>query len=192
MAPDLPIKPGSIPRRRAPSRRGLAGTVDQAFIDSDLPLPPDFDAAFWNAAPVDQQAAYLRGDETVELVNLCRPDTPGVIRDARGNSWLTLQLLGDECFVLCRLRDGTLTEQPLVIDTVLIEPEQHRVSLVWRGILSQEVVLSTRRTEVRMRSLEAGDIARAERNALRHQFDIAAAGIATPGMPDQTTEQGQR
>lgn len=186
-----PFEPAGfgVRHKTHPARRSLAGSIDQAFIDGDLPLPPDFDDAFWNAAPVDQQTGFLRGDETLELVNLCKPDTPGALRDARGNCWLTLTLMRDECFVLCRLRDGTLIEQPLLLDTVLIEPEQHCVSLVWRCMLSQDLGAAVRLAEVRMRSLEAGDIARNERNGLQHQLEIIAAGTAPPGAPFQTPEK---
>lgn len=182
-----PFEPAGfgVRRKSHPARRALAGTVDQAFIDSDLAWPPDFDDAFWNCAPADQKTGFLRGDETLELVNLCRPDTPCVVRDARGNAWLTLTLPRDECFVLCRLHDGTLIEQALMLDIVLIEPEQHCVSLVWRGMLLHDLGASMRIAEVRMRSLDEGDIARNWPNSidrfpkvmfLKHVFHASFSG----------------
>ena len=54
--------------------------VTAAFTQNFAGLPRDFDAAYWNAAPADQQVAFLAGDETLELHNLCATDAPGARR----------------------------------------------------------------------------------------------------------------
>ncbi|MBV6320916.1 DUF2169 domain-containing protein [Duganella violaceipulchra] len=146
------IRPGSHPARRA-----FAGTVDQTFLKGDDALPADFDFAFWNAAPPDQQTDFLHGNETFELINLCAPDTPGATLDRDGNTTLRLKLSGHECFVLVRQEDGTLFRQALALDTVLLEPEERLLTLVWRGILPKDADVPLRRCEARMHSHEERD-----------------------------------
>jgi hypothetical protein len=135
-----------------PLRRKLAGTVDHAFRNGDHALPKDFDFAFWNAAPDDQQAPFLRNDETIELVNLCAPGTPRTARDADGNVTLRLALLQHECFVLCRQADGALFRQPLAIDTLIVEPDTHTATLVWRCAIDKNLASPLRACEARMHS----------------------------------------
>lgn len=119
-----------------PARRRLAGTVDAAFAASPAALPADFDFAFWNAAPPDQQCAFPRGDEIIELGNLAPPDTPGLRRDAQGHGWLQLCLPGHLPYVLVRYANGALGELPAQLDTLHIDCEQRRVSCVWRATLA--------------------------------------------------------
>lgn len=160
-----------------PNRRALAGTIDQSFIDGGYALPADFDFAFWNAAPKDQQVRHLHGDETFELVNLCSLDAPGATTDAQGNTWLNLTLLRDECFVLCRLKSGTLFEQALVLDTVVIEPEEAKLTLVWRGVIEQTSDGPLRVCEARMRSHEERDLVRQARD--QRIVQVAEALVAS-------------
>jgi hypothetical protein len=118
-----------------PERRALLGTVDQAFIKGEAWLPPDFDFAVWNAAPEDQQTEHLQGDETIELTNLCQAGTPCSTIDAQGNTHLALTLPADECYLQIRIKSGLFAATPLVIDTVLLEPDSQTLTLVWRAIL---------------------------------------------------------
>ncbi|MBJ7310784.1 DUF2169 domain-containing protein [Rugamonas sp. CCM 8940] len=151
------IRAGSHPIRRA-----LAGTVDQTFINGDDALPTDFDFAFWNAAPPDQQTDFLHGNETLELINLCAADTPGATPDRDGNTTLRLKLPGHECFVLGRQKSGTLFRQALALDTVLLEPEERTLTLVWRGILPKDADAPLRCCEARMHGHEERDLAQRE------------------------------
>jgi len=121
-----------------PERAKLVGTVDQAFIESEAWLPEDFDFAIWNAAWPDQQTDYLIGDEVIELTNLCASDAPGAQRDIQGNTRLKLQLPGDLPFVLVRYEEGQIGELSAQLDTLLIEPEERRLSCVWRATLDME------------------------------------------------------
>ncbi len=61
-----PIDAGWLPRRK------FAGTYDGAWVERRKPLlPEDYDARFSLSAPADQQTpAYLRGGETVGVVNM--------------------------------------------------------------------------------------------------------------------------
>jgi hypothetical protein len=147
----------------APQRVALCGTIDERFIRSNRVLPEDFDFAYWNAAQDDQQIEFLRGGETIELVNLCSADTVGAHADRDGDVTLRLQLPTHECFALCRFEDGEISPLALAIDTVVIEPEDRRVSLVWRTVLPKDADRPMRVWEARMRSSEG----RAEANAIR-------------------------
>jgi hypothetical protein len=105
-------------------RRGLAGTYDQRWSQSKKPLlPDDYDPRFAMCAPADQQLAQpLVGGERVALTNLTRE--------------------GSLAFELPRIalafssRFGRRREEhgPRLA-TVLIEPEERRLSLVWQSAL---------------------------------------------------------
>lgn len=150
-----------------PERRALMGTVDDAFVHGEAPLPNNFDFAYFNAAPPDQQIPYLLGDEVLELTNLCPPETPTLATDAFGNSILHLQLPKHECFGLIRLRNGEMRSEPLVIDTALIEPNEHTLTLVWRLFLLKDQQAPIRAFEVRMRTHEERDRC----NAASHELN---------------------
>jgi hypothetical protein len=140
-----------------PARRILMGTIDDAFVQSNAPLPRDFDFAYFNAAPLDQQVPFLLGDETIELTNLCPPGTPELSIDESGDSISRLHLPKHECFGLIRLASGEIHTQPLAIDTVLIEPDDHALTLVWRLSLPKNQVAPIRALEMRLRTHEQRD-----------------------------------
>jgi hypothetical protein len=111
---------GTIARSWQP-RLGLAGTYDDNWLRERWPgLPDDFDFAYWNCAHPDLRVPYLRGDEIIELTNL----TPG--------GKLTFQLPGSTPFVLVRYEKGEIAPAPANLDTLVIEPDNMRVSIVWR------------------------------------------------------------
>lgn len=126
----LGVRPKSHPARVA-----LAGRVDEVFAGSDAPLPQGFDFAVWNCAWPDQQLAELVGDEWIGLINLCAPDTPAARMAATGDTLLGLSLPGTLPFVLVRWQDGRLGELAMRLDTLIVEPEEHRVSCVWRAVM---------------------------------------------------------
>lgn len=165
-----------------PERYRLAGAIDDTFIDSDAPLPRDFDFAFWNAAPVEQQIDHLHGDEIFELVNLCADDTPGVTIDVQGNTILRLVPSSDTCFLLLRMTDGALAAHPLLVDTVSIEPEHRTVTLVWRACWPKQPAGAMRVCEFRMRRGTPADPA--VPHAARHNApDQRTSSIVAPGRP---------
>jgi hypothetical protein len=151
-----------------PARSRLVGTVDDDFINGDTWLPKDFDFSVWNAAWPDQQTPHLFGDETIELTNLCKPDSLGVRYDKHGNTCLRLKLPRHDCFALVRFNSGEMEELSLAIDTVIIEPETQTLSLVWRQVMTKDLANPIRVTEARMRTF-------AEREAQR----MAGAALQT-------------
>jgi len=113
-------------------RRRLCGTIDGAFLQSGKPLPDDFDFAFWNGAHPDLQVPWLAGNEEITLTNLCPHNLPGATRDKNGNTLLRFSLPGHQPFVLVRYEEGTIVPARLELDTLMIEPDEKKVSCVWR------------------------------------------------------------
>ena len=167
LAAFTPAGMGVVPKGH-PTRRRLAGTVDEAFAKSDQWLPDDFDFAVWNAAPVDQQLDYLQGDEVIELTNLCAPAAPGATQDAQGNTLLQLTLPGDLPFVLVHYPDGRMGELRAVLDTVIIDPERNQVSCVWRATVGSEPEVA---------ALEFRMLQKAAIQALKTQIAAQAQGV---------------
>lgn len=118
-----PMAFGSL-ARVSPERVKYAGTYDQKWLNNVSPfLPSDFQEEYFQSAPVDQQMEYLQGEEEVELTNL----TPqGVTR---------FKLPSYDIPIEFSRRDGSRTDQPTVIDTVLIEPDLNRLTMIWRTSL---------------------------------------------------------
>lgn len=128
-------------------RRALAGTYDQRWLQERHPnLPADFDFAYWNGAPADQQVTpHLRGDEQITLLNLC-PEGAATTRDASGNTRLSFALPGHLPFVLVRFQDGGIGELAARLDTLIIDsaleagnPEK-KISIVcvWRATVASD------------------------------------------------------
>jgi hypothetical protein len=133
--PNAPIK--SFGDRPAPAgfgfisphwqpRAALAGTFDEAWTKNRSPLlPKDFNRKHLNAASPGLVAqGYLRGDEPVVAV--------GVSPEGR----LAFSLPGIATPVVqVTLADAAAKTVPMALDTVIIEPDDHRVVLLWRGNL---------------------------------------------------------
>jgi hypothetical protein len=104
-----------------PGRVEYAGTYDDAWTAEVFPfLPADFDERYFQMAPADQQIDPPRGGEAVMLVNL----TPSGREEFR----LPRTALP---ITLFRGRDPA-REGDTLPDTVLLDPENRRFSLVWR------------------------------------------------------------
>lgn len=100
-----------------------AGTFDEKWEKERKPLlPRDFDRMYFSGAPADQFCAeYLRGDEKVALVNVGRREQiefalPG-LPAPKVAAWL-----GGRGRV----------ELAMNLDTVIIDADRDRVSLIWR------------------------------------------------------------
>jgi hypothetical protein len=107
-------------------RAALAGTFDEAWKKERSPLlPKDFDRKHLNAASPGLVApGYLRGDEPVVAV--------GVSPEGR----LSFSLPGIvPPVVQVTLTNGPAQGVPMALDTVIIEPDDRRVMLLWRGNL---------------------------------------------------------
>jgi hypothetical protein len=102
----------------------LAGTYDDAWLETRWPdLPEDFDMSYWNGANPDLQVPHLDGDEEITLTNL----TPGGL--------LNFTLPGDTPVMAVRFASGKTAAVPLKIDTLIIDPDLMKVSLVWRVVM---------------------------------------------------------
>ena len=105
-------------------RISYAGTYDAAWQKKRSPyLPVDFDSRFFNAVSPDLVCpGYLRGGERVKLAN-CSP---------RSRMKFDLPTVGLDV----RVRVAGRVEKPVAnLETVLFEPDDERMSLVWRAAL---------------------------------------------------------
>lgn len=105
-------------------RRGFAGTYDAAWQRKRAPyLPADFDPRFFHcAAPELTFDRHLTGFEPVEIRG-ATPDGP-----------IAFTLPSTRPQVSVRV-DGALERPPARLETVLIEPDENRLSLTWRAAL---------------------------------------------------------
>jgi hypothetical protein len=130
-----PVPVGTAPLgRHWEPRRQYAGTYDDRWMRSRMPLPPlDFDDRFNQVAPADLiTPAPLRGGELVQLHNL----------SAAGSLQFDLPRL--QFFVGARI-DEAFSEHRPVLDTVVLLPNERKVELTWRAT----VPLPKRRSRVR-------------------------------------------
>lgn len=113
------IAPGWLPRRK------YAGTYDEAWQKNRAPyLPKDFDPRFLNAAHPDLTFdRYLNGGEPVTLINVS-PRGP-----------IEFELPSCQFSTTVKTA-GSSEKPPLNLETVLFEPEENRLSMVWRGSLT--------------------------------------------------------
>jgi hypothetical protein len=105
-------------------RRSFAGTYDAAWQRERAPyLPYDFDSRFFQAAPLDQVIEkHPEGGEVVELDGV---DREGPRRFA----------LPRERFLVNHRIDRAYFEEQAKLDTVLIDVDQNRLTLVFRAAL---------------------------------------------------------
>ena len=115
-----PMSFGVIGRHWEPRYR-YAGTYDQNWLDNVFPfLPADFDDQYYQAAPLDQQLQMPVGDRAVSLINL----TPDSHREFAVPSF--------EAPVCVFPKRGGLEEVTAPMDTIAIEPDLGRVTMLWR------------------------------------------------------------
>jgi hypothetical protein len=108
--------------RSWPPRLEYAGTYDDDWLENSFPfLPADFDDAYYQSAPIDQQIDYLRGGEEVVLSNL----TP------QGRTAFRLPTID----LPVEFTDASYerTEKHALLDTIMIEPDLGRFTLTWRA-----------------------------------------------------------
>jgi len=107
--------------RSWPPRIGFAGTYDDKWLAEVFPfLPADFDEQYFQAAPPDQQTAHPQPGEEVILVNL----TP----EGRTSFRLPACVVAVECANVA----GDRRSAAALIDTIVIEPDAQRFSVIWR------------------------------------------------------------
>lgn len=105
-------------------RRSYAGTYDEDWQQHRAPyLPEDFDPLFFQQALPDQVSSeYLQGGEPVEILG------------ATPSGSLRFQLPEHLVRVTYHLNNEQLIP-PVNLDTVLIEPDESRLVLMWRTTL---------------------------------------------------------
>ena len=128
-----------------PERHQYLGTIDDDYLDrikeateAQQIVPEGFDFAIWNCAYPDQQTEHLKGNEWITLTNLCDAQTPAAIITANGDTTLTLYLPESLATLMTtsRIEDYPDAEVPMKLDTLSIHPDEHKVNLVWRGIIA--------------------------------------------------------
>jgi hypothetical protein len=125
-------------------RRSFGGTYDAAWEQRRAPyLPDDFDPRFFHLAPPGLSTiGYLRGGEPVELLGAT---ADGVLRFE-----LPAVVVG-----VTYLLGASPQTKPAVLDTVIIEPDESRLVMVWRAALRTD----KQTLKVRAVRVEAGGIA---------------------------------
>jgi hypothetical protein len=111
-----------------PARWGLLGTYDKAWFKARWPyFAPDFDPAFFQAAPPVQRLDALDGDEEFELVGLhsVHGALRGALPGARARAFAQKTKAAGGAFVPIALK----------LDTLTFDPDRDRGHLVWRGRL---------------------------------------------------------
>lgn len=121
-----------------PDRHRYLGKIDKDYIENKRLVPEGFDFAIWNCAYPDQQVKNLVGNEWITLTNLCHPNTPAAKLDKNSNIKLTLYLPEMLAYLITNSNnpDYPESEVPMKLDTVIIQPDEQKVNIVWRGIIA--------------------------------------------------------
>jgi hypothetical protein len=147
----LPVAGFGFLARNWTPRIGYAGTYDDRWKEERFPfLPLDFDERYFQGAPADQLCAHLNGGEFLSLVNMT----------AEGK-WAFR--LPDWSIAITVVYKTHATEMRTVVDTLIVEPDQHRFILTFRASLRLQGRPTTVRevwvgepTPGRRRALETG------------------------------------
>ena len=110
--------------RSWPPRPKYAGTYDDNWLENVFPfLPTDFDDAYYQSAPIDQQIDYLRGGEEIVLSNL----TP------QGHTRFHIpQIIIPVVFFL---KNGETYKTHGIADTLVLKPDAGHFMVTWRASL---------------------------------------------------------
>jgi hypothetical protein len=134
-----PAGMGAIGRGWVPRSR-FAGTYSAQWLQSRWPfLPSDFDARYYQSAPLDQQSRTIAGGETMRTLNLT-PEGLWTFRLPRLD------------VPLRHFYDDRVVESPLRIDTIQLEPDARTVVMIGRA------AVRTVRNVGRLREIAAGHL----------------------------------
>jgi uncharacterized protein YjbI with pentapeptide repeats len=123
-SPDDNPEPAVFAPLDASLRRASTGTYGARWLETRWPyFPDDFDWAYFNAAPREQQIDYPRGDERYALF--------GVIA---GGGRLQGRMPAVRPRAFAALVDGRFTEIALRIDTVHFDADARQLIVVHRGL----------------------------------------------------------
>jgi len=101
-----------------PQRVALAGTYDAAWAKTRRPLlPEDLSTTFFNVAPADQQLDGYLPDEEVRLLNM----------STSGSDHFCMPAVN---IPVAFVTNDEFTEDHAKVDTIVIEPEERRLSLL--------------------------------------------------------------
>ena len=122
-----PMAFGPVGRHWQP-RAPYAGTYDERWRRERFPLlPEDFDARYFQAAPADQQIDRLTGGEPVRLLHL----TPAALTPS---GVLDFKLPDLALRIVLQSKTSGAQVIDAKVDTLLIEPDALRFSVVWRAV----------------------------------------------------------
>lgn len=122
-----PVARSWLPRRR------LAGTYDDDWLDQQWPLPPkDFDFAYWNCAPADQQIDYPDPGAQITLLNLYSAGAPVWPLTDKGR-WRA-SLPPHDVFVHTYFTDvpGRGPDDAMALDTLVVDMAARQVCATYR------------------------------------------------------------
>jgi hypothetical protein len=172
-----PLSP-SWPPRRARLRR-YADTWRLGGWEERV-LPADFDAMYFNAAPLDQQLDELHPAEWLTLEGL-HPK----------HGWLFTRLSGARPRAMLERSGRADEEVRLRADTLWIDTDRGVCTLVWRGALSVMHALDARRVVVRMEGGQAPPMAMAMTETLGGGMGIGKALPFTTDRGFQPERRGE-
>lgn len=141
----IPFGVGAVAPSWEP-RKSFAGTYDEAWQKTRAPyLPADFDPRFLQFGSSGLSAqGHLRGGEPVEIGN-CSPE--GMLRFILPTSTLQLDV------GIAR----AVERPPLALETVLLEPNDHRLSVSYRASLPcDKKVLKIEHATIKLTKLDFG------------------------------------
>ena len=123
-------------------RKSFAGTYDERWqVERSPYLPEDFQNRYFNAAHPDLVCpGYLRGGEPVTITNM----------SIKGPLKFNLPMC--EFDVSVQIDDNKIAAA-MNMETVLIEPDDQRLSLLWRGVVEcDKKVLKIRQVDVALKN----------------------------------------
>lgn len=124
-------------------RASYAGTYDEKWMKKRAPyLAKDFDSRFFNAASPDLvYKGYLKGGEPVTITNM----------SLNGNIKFTLPVCELETSVRIA---GSIENPPVNLETVLLEPNESRFSMLWRSAVKcDKKTLKVEQIDINLKNL---------------------------------------
>jgi hypothetical protein len=159
---------GIVSRSWSP-RIEYAGTYDDNWLNNQWPLlPSDFDTRYYQTAPVDQQIDSLATGDPVRLVNFT---VDGLWEFAMPSTTLETWLISDR---------GSRRVAPRM-DTVMIEPDDRRITLVFRLNLARE------NQQDRIREIHIGPVTRAYLRARERRKRYLDFRLPKPTATEETS-----
>lgn len=113
-------------------RLALAGTYDDDWLENRHPnYPKDFDFAYWNSAPEDQQ---------IDFPDLTKPHTLVVNNLTEGGGKQVILLPRHRAFVLATM-NYEYQVQPMNLDTLVFYTDKMTLKMVWRLFIPKHETL---------------------------------------------------